>query len=227
MGAAIGHPIELVIFDCDGVLIDSEVISTRATVQALAEIGYGISEAMALERFVGKSYTTIRGQIEADWGQALPASFDADLERMTFGVMKRELQPIPGIAPVLKQLRLPRCVASSSSLDWIRLGLERTGLIDDLAPHLFSASMVANGKPAPDIFLHAAREMGVRADRAVVVEDSLAGIQAGVAAGMTVIGFTGGSHIVDADHGQKLKAEGAGHIIDDMAVLPALLAVSA
>ncbi|MGI9433819.1 MAG: HAD family hydrolase [Geminicoccaceae bacterium] len=220
----IGRPIELVIFDCDGVLIDSEVIATRATVEVLAEIGYEISEADALQDFVGKSYATIMGQIEADWGRALPASFNADLERMALGIMKEELQPIPGIARVLKQLRLSRCVASNSSLEWIRLGLERTGLFDDLTPHLFSASMVENGKPAPDIFLHAARQMGVLPERVVVVEDSLAGVQAGAAAGMAVIGFTGGSHIVGTDHGGELRAAGAGHIIDDMAMLPALLA---
>lgn len=222
----IGHPVELVIFDCDGVLIDSEVMSTRATVQALAAIGYEVSEADALRRFVGKSYTSIREQIEADWGQRLPPAFNADLERTTLDVMKHELQPIPGVAAVLERLAVPRCVASSSSVAWIRQGLTSTKLIHHLEPHLFSASMVENGKPAPDIFQHAAKEMGVPPDRIVVVEDSLAGVQAGAAAAMTVVGFTGGSHISDADHGERLRAAGASHVIDDMAALPSLLATA-
>ena len=219
----IEHPVELIIFDCDGVLIDSEIISTRSTVQALADIGYQIDEADALRRFVGRSYASIRRDIEMDWGRALPASFEADLEQTTLVTMREQLQAIPGISTALAVIDQPLCVASSSSVEWIRLGLKRTGLIHHLEPHLFSASMVDQGKPAPDIFLHAAKQMGVPSDRSVVVEDSIPGVQAGVAAGMTVIGFTGGSHIIDPDHGEKLRAVGAAHIIDDMAALPNLL----
>lgn len=210
----------LVIFDCDGVLIDSEVISTRSTVTALGAIGYRIGETDAARRFVGRSYASIRKEIEADWGRPLPPSFEVDLERRTLDDMARSLQPVNGVANALARLTLPRCVASSSSVDWITLGLRKTGLLPHLAPHLFSASMVENGKPAPDVFLHAAASMEVSADRALVIEDSVPGVQAGVAAGMTVIGFTGGSHIVDADaHGAQLRAEGAVLVIDDMARL--------
>lgn len=223
----VGHPVDLVIFDCDGVLIDSEVISTRATVQALADVGYRISEFEAFRRFVGRSYASIRSDIEADWGQALPASFDADLEQMTLKSMKEKLRPVAGIAVVLSAINQKRCVASSSSVVWIRLGLKRTGLIHHLEPHLFSASMVKNGKPAPDIFLYAAERMEASPDRSVVIEDSIPGVQAGLAAGMTVIGFTGGSHIVDPDYGDRLRSAGARHIIDDMMALPDLLKASA
>ncbi len=219
----VGHPVELVVFDCDGVLIDSEVISTRATIRALASFGYQISEADAQRRFVGRSYTSIKGDIEADWGRALPASFNADLERMTLEVMGKELQPIKGVGAVLSALVSKRCVASSSSIEWIRQGLTSTGLIHHLEPHLFSASMVENGKPAPDIFLYAAEQMGIAPDRTVVIEDSLPGVEAGVAAGMTVIGFTGGSHVIDPDHRERLRAVGASHVIQDMASLPGLL----
>jgi HAD superfamily hydrolase (TIGR01509 family) len=225
VGAAgvVGHPVELVIFDCDGVLIDSEVISTRSTVKALGALGYEISEADAFQQFVGKSYSSMRRMIEADWGRAPPDSFSVDLERLTLKTMADDLQPVPGVATALARIDLPRCVASSSSMAWIRQGLASTSLLAFFDPHLFSANMVENGKPAPDVFLHAARQMGVPPERAVVVEDSIAGVTAGAAAGMTVIGFTGGSHIVDPDHGDKLRAVGAGHVVEVMDALPDLL----
>ena len=166
----------------------------------------------------------MREEIEVDWGNALPATFEEEVERRALEDMATSLAPIDGIHDALLRLDLPRCVASSSSVDWITLGLRTTGLLDHLAPHLFSASMVENGKPAPDIFLYAAREMGVVPESALVVEDSLPGVQAGVAAGATVIGFTGGSHVVDKRvHGERLRAEGAALILDDMARLPDLL----
>jgi HAD superfamily hydrolase (TIGR01509 family) len=216
---------DLVIFDCDGVLIDSEVISTRSTIAALDLLGYPVSEEDGFRRFVGRSYASIRLDIERAWGRPLPAAFEADVERRTLDAMAIELQPVAGAGEALARLALPRCVASSSSVDWITSGLQKTGLLGHVGPHLFSASMVANGKPAPDIFLHAAASMGTEPARAVVVEDSLPGVQAGVAAGMIVVGFTGGSHIVDkAGHGARLKELGAAHIIEEMRRLPDLLA---
>lgn len=221
----VGKHIELVIFDCDGVLIDSEVLSTRSTIEALALIGYEIGEVEAAQRFVGRSYASMRAEIEADWGQPLPSSFETDVEQRTLAAMAMSLQPILGVGEALAQLKLPRCVASSSSIAWIRRGLERTGLLHHLAPHLFNASMVENGKPAPDIFLHAASEMGTAPENAVVIEDSLPGVQAGVAAGTTVIGFTGGSHIADKrEHGEALIMAGASCIVDEMRLLPDVIA---
>lgn len=222
-----GQAIDLVIFDCDGVLIDSEVISTRSTVEALAAIGCEISEADAARRFVGRSYASIRQEIEADWGKPLPSSFETVVEQRTLAAMATSLRPINGVGEALAKLKLPRCVASSSSIKWITRGLERTGLLHHLAPHLFSASMVENGKPAPDIFLHAASEMGSTPENAVVIEDSLPGVQAGAAAGMAVIGFTGGSHVVDrAAHGERLRAAGASCIVNEMRRLPEIIAAS-
>ena len=223
-GLSLGQPVELVIFDCDGVLIDSEVLSTRSTVAALGAIGYEIDETEAAERFVGRSYASIRKWIEADWGRSLPDAFEDEVEKRTLDAMVMSLEPIAGIERALSMLDQRRCVASSSSVDWITRGLEKTGIFHHLEPHLFSASMVENGKPAPDIFLYAAQKMGVAPASALVVEDSLPGVQAGVAAGTTVIGFTGGSHVVDKHaHGERLRAEGAALILDDMARLPDLV----
>jgi HAD superfamily hydrolase (TIGR01509 family) len=219
------QPVDLVIFDCDGVLIDSEVISTRSTVAALGMIGYPVSQEDGFRRFVGRSYATIRIEIEQDWGRALPPSFEAEVEQRTLQEMAISLQPIDGADEALSKLALPRCVASGSSVEWITSGLRKTGLLDHVQPHLFSASMVENGKPAPDIFLHAAERMGVTPANAVVIEDSLPGVEAGVAAGMVVIGFTGGSHIIDKHaHGAMLMAAGAAEVIDELCVLPCLLA---
>ena len=188
-------------------------------------IGYEIGEADAARRFVGRSYASMRREIEQEWGRSLPPMFEDEVERRTLQEMAGSLQPIDGVGEALTRLDRRRCVASSSSVDWITSGLKKTGLFDHLAPHLFSASMVENGKPAPDIFLHAAREMGVSPARALVVEDSLPGVQAGVAAGAAVIGFTGGSHITDKqDHGERLQAAGASLIIEEMRALPDLIA---
>jgi len=219
------EPVDLVIFDCDGVLIDSEVISTRSTVEALATVGYEVSEADGFRRFVGRSWRSIRKEIEADLGKPLPVSFEEDVERQTLAQLATSLQAIDGIGDALSRLDPPCCVASSSSVEWIRLGLQKADILHHFEPHLFSASMVENGKPAPDIFLYAAMEMGATPPGVLVVEDSLPGVQAGVAAGMTVIGFTGGSHIIDKSvHGQMLRAAGAALIIDEMTALPDVIA---
>ena len=219
-----GRQFDLVIFDCDGVLIDSEVISNRTTVAALNAIGYLISEDEASRAFTGRSYASIRRDIEADWGQPLPMSFEADVQEQTLNEMATSLQAIGGISDALSRLDLARCVASSSSVEWITSGLRKTGLFDYLEPHFFSASMVKNGKPAPDIFLHAAEQMGTPPERALVIEDSVPGVQAGVAAGMTVIGFTGGSHITDkAEHGVRLSTVGATLVTEDIRDLPDLI----
>jgi HAD superfamily hydrolase (TIGR01509 family) len=220
----LARPVALVIFDCDGVLIDSEVISNRMTVTALNAIGYPISEDAASRSFTGRSYASVRKDIESDWGQALPATFEADVQERVLDEMAISLEAVSGISDALARLHLARCVASSSSIEWITSGLRKTGLFDYLEPHFFSASMVENGKPAPDVFLHAAERMGVSPENALVIEDSVPGVQAGVAAGMTVIGFTGGSHITDkAGHGEHLLATGASLVTEDIRGLPDLI----
>lgn len=219
-----GRAFDLVIFDMDGVLVDSEPISCRVTAECLTRAGYPISAEAVRERFLGRSTPDMMREVEAAMGRPLPAQFRESLRDRLIAAFERELAPMPGIEALLDWLPIPRCLASSSHPERIRRSLEITGLHDRLAPHLFSASMVAHGKPAPDLFLHAAAAMGAEPARAIVVEDSEAGVRAAKAAGMAVIGFTGGSHVGHAGHGPRLLALGAGHIAPSMADLQAHLA---
>jgi len=214
---------ELVIFDCDGVLVDSEPISIEVLLAVIAEIGGDISEATAYERFLGRSMATITGMLRDEFGLVVS---DGHLDRMRAAVFERfrlELKPIPGIGEVLRHMSGKRAVASSSQLERIRLSLGLTGLADLLEPHIYSASMVARGKPAPDLFLHVAREMGVAPQNCTVIEDSPAGIAAARQAGMRVFAFTGGSHAGRAGLTAALELMQPDLIFDDMRMLPELL----
>lgn len=185
---------KLIIFDCDGVLVDSEPVSISVLVEAMREAGAEIDEAGAYDRFLGRSLATITECLKTEFN--LPVG-DAFLDRMRHDLydrFRKELKPIPGIADVLDRLQLPRCVASSSQLERIRLSLSITGIVDRFEPHIFSASMVSRGKPAPDLFLYAAQQMNTAPADCIVIEDSPAGIEAARAAGMTVFAFTGGTH---------------------------------
>jgi HAD superfamily hydrolase (TIGR01509 family) len=196
---------ELVIFDCDGVLVDSEPLSISVLVQAMREAGVEIDEEGAYERFLGKSLATMISTLETEFNVFASQEFLDHIRNDLYTRFRNELQPIPGIAATIDALDMRRCVASSSQLERIRLSLSLTGLLDRLEPHIFSASMVTRGKPAPDLFLHAAREMGVAPERCIVVEDSPAGIMAARAAGMTVFAFTGGSHANSAHYRAELN----------------------
>jgi HAD superfamily hydrolase (TIGR01509 family) len=156
-------------------------------------------------------------RIERDRGCTLPADFGETLNRTLFARFESELQPIPGVRDAILTLPHRRCVASSSLPDRIAFSLRLTGL-DDLFEHIFSASEVARGKPAPDLFLHAASRMGVAPADCLVIEDSTAGVQAARAASMNVIGFAGGGHC-GSDHADKLKAAGASVIVERMSEL--------
>ncbi len=213
----------LVIFDCDGVLVDSEIVSARTLSAALTEIGFPLSPADCIDRYTGISSPSMVRLIEAEWGRPLPPDFLDDLRAVDAAAYRAELKPIPGARHVLETLDLARCVASSGRLVKMRLTLGLTGLLPLVEPNLFSAEMVAHGKPAPDLFLFAAKRMGVMPADCVVVEDSLAGAQAGVAAGMRVFGFAGASHSRPADTA-ALRAAGASVVFDRMVELPALLA---
>ena len=214
---------DLVVFDCDGVLVDSEMLSARCLTEALRAVGYAIDETTAQERFMGISNPSLCAIVEREMGRPLPPGFLDDLRDRLLDVTAGDLQPIDGVGDAIDSLDLPYCVASSSHPDRIRRYLEVTALADRLDRHIFSATMVERGKPAPDLFLFAAEQMGARPDRCVVIEDSKAGVRAGKAAGMTVFGFTGGSHVTQAVHGPKLVAEGADLVFDAMSELPALL----
>jgi HAD superfamily hydrolase (TIGR01509 family) len=184
----------LVIFDCDGVLVDSEPISIGVLVDHIARAGGDVSTALAYESFLGRSMATIRDVLRES--HAVDFSED-DMEAIRQDMRRRftdELTPIPGIHNALSSLKRPFCVASSSQPDRIRLSLGVTGLLDLFEPNIFSSTMVKRGKPFPDLFLHAAIQMGVEPGDCVVVEDSPAGIQAAQGAGMKVLGFAGGAH---------------------------------
>jgi HAD superfamily hydrolase (TIGR01509 family) len=214
---------KLVIFDCDGVLVDSEPIINRAHAQVLTACGYPITEEVLVERFCGMSDPEMLEIIEREWGCALPASYAERVGFMIQAGFRQSLAPIDGVAEALDSLALPICVASSSSLAQIRQKLKITGLLGRFGEHLFSATMVARGKPAPDLFLYAARNLMTAPDRCLVIEDSPAGIDAALAAGMTAIGFAGGSHC-GPEHGARLQKHGAALVIHDMLELATAMA---
>ena len=180
------------IFDCDGVLIDSERISVRVDAKVLAQLGWPLTEAEITERFVGRSHAYMVGEIEAHLGRPLPSSWDAEMGPLYRRAFEAELRPVAGVVQALEELSVPACVASSSSQERLRFTLTLVGLYERFAGRIFSATEVANGKPAPDLFLHAAEQIGVRPSACVVVEDSRWGVQAARAAGMRVIGYAGG-----------------------------------
>jgi HAD superfamily hydrolase (TIGR01509 family) len=216
---------DLVIFDCDGVLVDSEVISCRAHAATLTRHGYPITEDQVLKRFLGVSDREARMTIEAELGRSLPADFEAQMKQAALQRYADELRLVPYIAETIAAMELPKCVASSGTPEKIRHGLICAGLYDLLAPHIFSAVQVKRGKPAPDLFLFAAEQMQAAPARCVVIEDSVPGVTGAVAAGMTVLGFHGGSHCRPG-HADTLRAAGAAVTFDDMRQLPGLIDVA-
>ncbi|KQV38161.1 MULTISPECIES: HAD family hydrolase [unclassified Rhizobium] len=207
---------KLVIFDCDGVLVDSEPLSLEVLVGILGNAGVEMDAEEATEKFLGKSLKSMSAILHDDYGLAVDDRF---LEQMRLDLYRRfraELQPVPGIAEALDELDVARCVASSSQPERIRLSLTITGLIDRLEPHIFSASMVENGKPAPDLFLHAAASMGVEPEACIVIEDSPAGVQAAKAAGMRVFAYTGASHAKSERHRNSLLCLKPDVVFDEM-----------
>ncbi|MFZ1469193.1 MAG: HAD family hydrolase [Paracoccaceae bacterium] len=188
-------PPGLIIFDCDGVLIDSEIISARMLIDELARMGVSIDLDYVARHFLGRSYPTVMAIIRREFQLTLPDTFEATYRARLLAAFEQGLRVMPGVATVIADLQVPYCVATSSSPVRAVKSLQLVGLGHLAGRNLFTASMVANGKPAPDLFLHAAREMGVAPARCLVIEDSLTGIRAARAAGMTVWRFTGGSHL--------------------------------
>jgi HAD superfamily hydrolase (TIGR01509 family) len=215
--------IDLVIFDCDGVLVDSEVISCRAHAETLTRHGYPITADQVLVRFLGVSDREARMTIEAELGRSLPDDFEKQVKQATLQFYADDLRTIPHIGEAIAAIALPKCVASSGTPEKIRHGLECAGLYDLLAPNIFSATQVKRGKPAPDLFLFAAGQMQTSPARCVVIEDSVPGITGALAAGMAVLGFHGGSHCRPG-YADKLRAAGAIMTFDDMRQLPDLIA---
>ena len=221
-GQAVMSP-GLIIFDCDGVLVDSEPISVSVLVDVIGAGGGTITEEAAYRHFLGRSMKSVAEILHSDFGFALTDIHLADMRAELNRRYERELKPVPGIREALERLDVARCVASSGSLDRIRLSLRLTGLLALLEPHLYSASMVERGKPAPDLFLHAAGGMGVRREACIVIEDSPAGIMAAKAAGMRVFAFVGGSHAERAGLREALETLGPDLVFDDMRLLPGLV----
>lgn len=212
----------LLIFDCDGVLVDSEMIAFDVLAQMLTELGRPMSFAESRRRFMGRRTGDVLAEIEKELGHSIPPDTGARMKSILFARLRQELQPVAGVKAALARLPRPICVASSSPPDRIALSLEVTGLAPLFGTHVFSAEQVVHGKPAPDLFLLAAKSMGVPPQNAIVIEDSPAGVTAARRAGMGIIGFAGASH-ADSALAAALREAGAEDVVTDMADLPAAI----
>lgn len=207
----------MVIFDCNGVLVDSEQIAASVAAEEFSRAGFPLTPEIVSRYFTGRRSTDMFAAVEAATRRKLPADFASVLTAATLRQFRIELRATPHMAYALTWLRGPKCVASSSTLDRIRVSLETTGLLRFFENTIFSASEVPHGKPAPDLLLHAAAKMGVQAADCIVVEDSAPGVAAARAAGMTPIGYVGSAQ--DASAGANLMAAGARTLIADMRAL--------
>jgi HAD superfamily hydrolase (TIGR01509 family) len=210
---------QLVIFDCDGVLVDSEPVANRTLAQMLRELGLHLTQEQIFQNFVGYSLPHCMRVIAGMLGRPPPENFLRDLQARTFAAFRTELQAMPGIEDALDRLDVPFCVASSGDHEKMNLTLGITGLLPRFVGRIFSVTQVARGKPAPDVYLFAARQLGAEPSACVVIEDTPPGVQAGVAAGMTVFGFC--AHTPE----HKLRAAGAHRTFDEMRRLPEMMRV--
>jgi len=213
---------DLVIFDCDGVLVDSELIFARALAECLIAVDFPTTVDEAITLGFGKNRATLSAAVEARFGRALPDTFFETFAARSAAAFEHELSPMAGVVDLLAASPVPRCVASNGRLDRVRQRLAVTRLLPFFDPHVFSASQVAFGKPAPDLFLFAAQRLGAPAKDCTVVEDSIPGVEAAVAAGMPVVGFCGGSHCPDS-HTDRLIAAGCSRVFAKMADLATFL----
>ena len=208
---------KLVIFDCDGVLVDSEPIINRIFAETLTEAGFPITYGEVTQKFIGKSLKTCLEIIEESYNKPLPENFMELCKEREIAPLQQELQPVSGIIEVLEQLTLPKCVASNSSHRHIQFVLKLTGLLHKFDGKIYSCYDVPRPKPFPDVYLHAAEQMNINPEDCVVIEDSIPGVQAGYAAGMTVFGY--------AQHSDPtaLTDAGAKIVFNDMRQLLQLL----
>lgn len=187
--------LDLVIFDCDGVLVDSEMLSAGVLMGMMAEVGLPITPEIFRADFLGRSFGAAAARAEQRFGRPLPDGFQSRYRERLLAKMADELKPMPGVVDLLVRLRTSYCLATSSSPERLKLSLSVTGLAPFFEGRSFTASEVERGKPAPDLFLHAARLMGVEPARCIVIEDSEMGVRAALAAGMAAWHFTGGAHV--------------------------------
>jgi HAD superfamily hydrolase (TIGR01509 family) len=202
------------IFDFDGVIADSEAIANSVLAETITDLGYPTTMDQSLIRYSSRRWVDVMAEIEAVTGRPLPASFSNDLKQATFEKFRTDLKEVSGAKNFIRRFsQLPRCIASSSSIDRLQLCLSVLALETEFGSHVYSADMVARGKPHPDIFLFAADKLGVNPRQCLVIEDSAGGIKAAVAAGMTAVGLCAASHIRDGHH-LKLRDAGAVHLAD-------------
>jgi HAD superfamily hydrolase (TIGR01509 family) len=215
---------ELIIFDCDGVVADSETLANQLLAESISRIGRPTTMEDSIRLFMGKRWEDCKRAI-IDWtGEPLPPSFEADHRALSRDRMRTEVCSVPGLETFLAAHRSYRkCVASSSEHAWLNHCVDKFGLRPHFGRNLFSAAEVANGKPAPDIFLFAARQMGVSPETCLVLEDSPTGITGALAAGMTTVGFLGASHVLDG-HAERLCLAGAHHLAKNFTEVAHLLA---
>lgn len=204
----------LVIFDCDGVLVDSEVISVKVDQLVLADLGWTISVEEIIDRFVGRSHAYFLEVVEEHLGRRLPVDWEDSYQHLYRQALARDLRLVDGIAEALEEIDLPMCVASNGSHSKMEFTLKRAGLWSRFEGRIFSAADVTQGKPAPDLFLHAASTLGFAAPDCIVIEDSWAGVTAALAADMKVIAYTGG---ISSAH--RIPKDGV-TIINHMSQLP-------
>lgn len=215
----------LVIFDCDGVLLDSEALSARAWCETLADCGLDYDEAELARRFTGYTDASMTEIIARERGCTLPEDMVRRVLDRCLRLFAEELRPIAGMAELLGRLQIPRCVASNSGVERLRESLRFAGLTPLFAPEaVFSAELVARPKPAPDLHLHAARSLGHAPADCLVIEDSATGVAAARAAGIPVVGFLGAAHLLP-NQAESLLAAGAERVVADAAALGELLGV--
>lgn len=212
---------ELIIFDCDGVLVDSEPLANRVFADMLNDLGLSLTLDDMFEHFVGRSMRQCMEKIETMTGQPVPPGFLSELHARTREAFEESLAPVQAVPELLASLETPFCVASSGSHDKMRLTLGITDLLPYFEGRMFSVSEVERGKPSPDIFLYAARQMGAEPARCVVVEDSPTGVAGAVAAGMAAVGYCGRTPA------EKLVSAGASMTLDDMSdLVPAVSGIA-
>ena len=213
---------DLVIFDCDGVLVDSELIFARVLAECLIAVDFPTTIDEAITLGFGKNRTTLSAAVTSQFGRALPDTFFETFAVRSAAAFEEELLPMAGVEDLLAVLPAARCVASNGRLDRVRQRLAVTRLLPFFDPHVFSASQVAFGKPAPDLFLFAAQRLGARPADCTVVEDSIPGVEAAITARMPVVGFCGGGHCPQ-DHADRLIAAGCSRVFAKMPDLAAFL----
>jgi len=210
-------PFELVIFDCDGVLVDSEIIVNRVFIGLLNELGLTVTMDDMFEEFVGRSMEYCKNLVEEKLGKKVPDEFVQRFQHESKAALESELKAVAGIQAALDAIQLPYCVASSGSHEKMKMTLGMTDLYSRFEGHIFSVNEVENGKPAPDVYLHAAKNMGFVPGVCAVVEDTPTGVTAGVSAGMTVFGYSALTPF------HRLNDAGAHATFDSMSLLPDLL----